>query len=220
EEGCFLMMCWIAMNGILPVNVKMGSKVGIFGLGNLGLILSLLYKAANCEVYAIDPVSSRGERARKMGIDHVIDAPIHAQKQAIQEATNHHGFDIVIDASGVSGCIASCIDSAADFAQVVLLGSPRVAHEMDVTPVFNQIHMKMLQVIGAMNRRYPFFPETGSNESMIKYLAVLEKMLNDKVIDVSHFVSHRIKPEEMLSAYDGLMNDKEHYLGVMIDWQS
>ncbi len=40
----------------------------------------------------------------------------------------------------------------------------------------------------------------------------------DKVIDVEKFISHRIKPENILSAYQGLMHDKENYLTVMIDW--
>jgi hypothetical protein len=41
------------------------------------------------------------------------------------------------------------------------------------------------------------------------------------VIDVNKFISHRIKPTvaELLAAYDGLMNKKEEYTGVVIDWR-
>ena len=49
----------------------------------------------------------------------------------------------------------------------------------------------------------------------------LEGLLQQKVIDVSKFISHTIKPnsEELLLAYDGLMNKKDVYTGVIIDWR-
>ncbi len=159
EEGCFLMMCWIALNGILPVDVKVGSTVGIFGMGNLGIILALIYQNSGCKVYGIDPVKSRCEHATKMGLKHVIDCEPSKQKEEIQSLTNKEGFEIVVDASGMSKCIEVCIDSASVFGQVVLLGSPRESYQTDMTPIFNQIHTKMLKVIGAMNRRYPYFKQ-------------------------------------------------------------
>ncbi len=218
EEGCFLMMCWIAMNGILPIDVKATDKVGIFGLGNLGLILALLYKNMGCDVYAVDISKNRCAKAKEAGIPNVIDSAPGKQIETIHALTNNYGFDVVVDASGMSQCIEACIKSAAKYANVILLGSPRESYDTDVTPIFNMIHTKMLNVVGGFNRRYPYHEEIGSKISMETSLKYLEKLLNKKVIDVDKFISHRIKPCDIMDAYRGLMYDKDNYLTVVIDW--
>lgn len=219
EEGCFLMMIWIAMNGILPIDVKITDKVGIFGLGNLGLILTLLYKQMGCEVYAIDVAKNRGQKAEKLGIENIIDVAPEQQMEMILDKTEGHGFDVVVDASGMSRCIEVCFQAAARYGNVVLLGSPREDYHCNVTPMLNAIHMKMLNVVGGFNRRYPFSEEVGSKHSMQSTFKYLEKLLNKKIIDVNQFVTHTIKPEEAMDAYRGLMYDKDNYLGVIIDWE-
>ncbi len=218
EEGCFIMMMWIAMNGILPVDVKMTDKVGIFGLGNLGLILALLYRHMGCEVYAIDISKKRCEKARKLGIPHVIDVEADKQEIVIKEITMNQGLDIVVDASGLSKCIETCINVASKYATVVLLGSPREEYNCNATLMLNSIHTKMLNIVGGFNRRYPFQEEIGSKISMEKTMRYLENLLNEKVINVQDFITHQIKPEQIMEAYEGLMYDKDNYLTVVINW--
>jgi 2-desacetyl-2-hydroxyethyl bacteriochlorophyllide A dehydrogenase len=221
EEGAFLNMCLIAMNGILPVDMKLGDTCVIMGLGTLGLILSILYKEAGARVIAVDPVKSRCRQALDMGIECVVDVPISEQYEKIMELTGGKGAEIVVDASGVSACIETAVRLTATYGQVVLLGSPRVSHTSDITPTFNAIHMKMLTVIGALNSRYPYDAPKGSRLSISRNLEYTERLMNKKVIDVNKFISHRIKPTvaELLAAYDGLMNKKEEYTGVVIDWR-
>jgi threonine dehydrogenase-like Zn-dependent dehydrogenase len=31
-------------------------------------------------------------------------------------------------------------------------------------------------------------------------------------------ITHRIKPDEIGKAYDGLLDDKDRYLGVVVNW--
>jgi threonine dehydrogenase-like Zn-dependent dehydrogenase len=38
-------------------------------------------------------------------------------------------------------------------------------------------------------------------------------------LNLAGLVSHRIKPEELGSAYEGLMKNKEAYLGVTVHWK-
>ncbi|MEN6470184.1 MAG: zinc-binding alcohol dehydrogenase [Clostridiaceae bacterium] len=221
EEGAFLMMCWIAMNGILPADVKLGDTCVIMGLGTLGLILSILYRKMGAKVIAVDPMEHRCALAREMGIRHAVDCAPENQADAIMALTGGRGADIAVDASGLSACIETCVKVAARHGQVILLGSPRADHTANVTPTFNAIHMKMLTVIGALNRRYPYEEQEGSRLCIKRAMRYLEELLQEKSIDVSKFISHTVRPtaEELMLAYDGLMNRKNEFTGVIIDWR-
>lgn len=222
EEGAFLMMCWIAMNGILPADVKLGDTCAVMGLGNLGLILSILYKRMGTKVISVDPVRHRCALAQEMGISYVVDCAPENQAEEIMALTDGKGADIVVDASGLSACVETCIKVAAKYGQVILLGSPRTDYTTNVTPSFNAIHTKMLTVVGAFNRRYPYEEQEGSRLSSKRAMKYLEGLMREKAIDVKKFISHIIKPtaEDLMFAYDGLMNKKGDFTGVIIDWKA
>ena len=135
--------------------------------------------------------------------------------------TNNKGFDIVVDATGMSSAIELGCKIAATYGQVLLMGSPRTEYVGNMTETFSAIHMKMLTVIGALNRRYSYSDIPGTRLSMEKSLNYIEKLINKKEIDTKLFISHVIKADakELLDAYRGLMHDKENYTGVVIDWR-
>ena len=220
DEGAFLMMGWIAMNGILHADVKLTDTVAIYGLGNLGLVLALLYKAMGVKVIGLDPVKQRADTARKAGLVHIVDGAPADQVKAVLALTSGRGADIVVDATGLSAAIVNAIASAAKHAQVILLGSPREAYVTDITPTLNAIHMKLLKVIGALNRGFPYEEAPGSRLSIHKGLNTLSELLISKTLDINLFITHRIAPSDIWSAYDALMNDKAHTQGIIIQWKS
>lgn len=220
EEGAFLMMGWIAMNGILHADVKLTDTVAIYGLGNLGLVLALLYKSMGVKVIGLDPVKERAQTARRAGLVHIVDEAPSQQVPAVMALTNGKGADIVVDATGMSAAIVNAIASAAKHGQVILLGSPREAYVTDITPTLNAIHMKLLKVIGALNRGFPYDEQPGSRLSIHKGLDTLSELLINKTLDIDWFITHRIAPRDIWSAYDALMNDKAHTQGVIIRWKS
>lgn len=219
-DGTFLEMCWIAMNGILPADVKLSDKVAVVGLGTLGLVCSLYYKQMGVDVVAIEPVVKRAQIARELGIS-TIDCPIENQVEEAMKASNNEGYDIVVDATGLSVGIEFACKIAAKYGQVLLMGSPRTDYVTNITDTFSAIHMKMLTVIGALNRRYAYSNIPGTRLNMEKSLKYIEKLMNNKTLDPKQFVSHIIQPDaqELLDAYHGLMYDKEKYTGVIIDWR-
>jgi len=219
EEGAFLMMGWIAMNGILPADVKISDTVVIFGLGTLGTILSVLYQEMGTRVIAVDPVGKRCEMARSMGIRETLDCPPADQVAAIMEATQNRGADIIVDATGLSACILSAFEVATTHGQVLLLGSPRTPHQADVTPYLNMLHRKMLTVHGAFNRRYATKNPIGTRLNITRSMDYLSGLLINKKIDVDHFISHQLAPEAIMEGYHGLMNNKDACTGVTIRWK-
>lgn len=221
EEGAFLMMAWIAMNGILPAEVKLGDTVVVMGMGTLGLVCAIYYQQMGARVIALEPVKHRAQIARASGIREVIDCAGAQQAEEVMRATAQKGADIVVDATGLSACIETGLAIAAKNAQVLLMGSPRSEWVGNMTNAFSHIHMKMLTVIGCLNRRYPYREKEGSRLSMERSMKYIERLLQNKIIDVNLFISHHVSPNaaELMEAYDGLMNHKETYTGVIIDWK-
>lgn len=218
EEGAMIMMCWIALNGILPVDVKLFDTVAVFGLGNLGLFVSIYYQSMGVKVIGIDPVSHRCDVARGLKLAHVVDCAPQDQIKTIMDVTNKLGADIVIDATGLSPVIETAIAVTARYGTVVLLGSPRVDYTTNITPMLNAIHMRNLKVLGALNQLYPFEASEGDRITKRKGMDHIAKLMRDKTIDVNQFISHRIHPKDIMSAYDALMNHKETTTSVVIDW--
>lgn len=206
----------VALQGVNLTDVKIGDKVAVFGLGNIGIITALMYQKLGATVYAIDPVKNRGALAKKMGIKNIIDCD---SEQLVQQFKTQVGFvDIAVDVTGISLAIINAIQITKPYGQVLLLGSPRAGYETDITPVFNAIHMKNLKVIGGFNQTTPLHPVEGKDDSVMKNLNSYCQMMINKDIDISKLVSHIISPDEIESAYAGLMYDRENYVCVVIDW--
>lgn len=218
KQAAVLIMAWIAMNGIMPVDVKMFDTVAIFGMGNLGLFLAIYYKTMGVKVIGIEPVEHRCNVARSMGISQVIGVQPQDQVEAIMAMTDKKGADIVIDATGLSVVIETAVSVAARYGTVVLLGSPRSDYVTNITPILNTIHMRNLKVIGALNQLYPFDETQGVRITKHKGFDHITKMMLEQTIDVDKFISHVIQPQDIMSAYDGLMNHKDEYSSVIIDW--
>ena len=151
KKAVCLIMCWIGMNGILRADVKVSDTVAIFGLGILGSIASILYHQAGVKVIGVDPVANR---AKNLPLDFYVKNMLNPETE-ILAYTNGIGVDIAIDASGKSAAICSAVHATRMYGQVILLGSPREELIVDITPVLNAIHMKMLNVKGSLNRLFP-----------------------------------------------------------------
>lgn len=206
----------VALQGVNLTNVKIGDKVAVFGLGNIGIITSLMYQKLGATVYAIDPVKNRGSLAKSMGVKNVIDCPSDELVEQFKKQVGQ--ADIAVDVTGISPAIINAISITKPYGQVLLLGSPRAGYETDITPVFNAIHMKNLKVIGGFNQTAPLSAVEGSDNSVMKNVATYCQMMINKDIDISKLVSHIIDPRDIESAYYGLMYDRDHYVCVVIDW--
>lgn len=221
RKAPYMSMAWIAMNAVLPADIKLGDTVAIFGLGTLGVFCGLYYQMMGTRVICFEPNKQRAALARSVGIKEVIDCAPDQQIAAFKELTGNDGADIAVDASGISACIETAIQVTGNYGQVILLGSPRVELQDNVSVPFYAIHSKDLKVIGALNRLYTFESTRGSRRSIKRYLGMIENMINDGSLPVEKFISHEIKPDagELLEAYRGLMYHQDEYTGVIINWK-
>ena len=209
----------IAMNGILPAELKLGDTICIFGLGIVGLLTALLYQASGAHVLGIDSVENRASHARNAGLCNVISAQGGDQVKAVTQFFGKDA-DITVDATGRSEGIINAIMCCGENGQVLLLGSPRTDYTCNITEVLNRLHMKMITLIGAMNMRYPFHKKEGSRESIERNLATFVDLIKKGYVEPGKIISHVVKPEAAMEAYDGLYNRPETYHCVVFDWKT
>lgn len=161
----------------------------------------------------------RCETAARVGILETVCVPPQDQSKTLLELTGGKGADITVDAVGSSAVISTCVKSTVANGKIVILGTPRAALEGNLTDILRPIHLKGLQLLGAFEWRLQPYPGVGISHSIQSNLKMLWGLIYEGKLKVNELISHVIKPEEMQSAYFGLLNDKDHYLGVMIDWR-
>ncbi|MCL2565567.1 MAG: zinc-binding alcohol dehydrogenase [Defluviitaleaceae bacterium] len=208
----------IAVSSVAAGEIKPGDSAAVFGLGAIGLLVAALYKEMGLRVIGVDPAKTRCKIAENLGISECVDTPPDKQVEEILKMTGGLGADICADVTGDSRAIANAVFSAQTHGQVILMGTPRADIDMNVTKVFNRIHMNMLSVRGAFNNLYPLRSAEGCRISVTRNLRYFESLLEKGRIDANKIISHVIKPDEIQEAYHGLMSDKENYLCVVIDW--
>lgn len=208
----------IALSSVAASEIKPGDTAAVFGLGAIGLLVAALYKEMGLRVIAVDPAKARCEIAKELGINECVSVPPDNQVEEILKITGGLGADICADVTGDSRAIANAVFSASTYGQVILMGTPRADADMNITPVFNRIHMNMLKVRGAFNNLYPLRGAEGCRISVARNLRYFESLIENGKIDASKIISHIINPDEIQNAYHGLMYDRENYLCVVIDW--
>ena len=216
-DTCLLSLGLVAMNGILPAELKLGDTVCVFGLGVVGLLTALLYQASGAAVLGIDTIENRAVHAKNAGLQNAVSAEGGEQVKAAKKFFGKDA-DITVDATGRSEGIINAIMCCGENGQVLLLGSPRTDYSCNVTEIFSRLHMKMITLIGAFNGRYPFHKKEGSRESIERNLSSLAALVKKGIIEPKRIISHVLKPEAAMEAYDGLYNHPESYYCVLFDW--
>jgi 2-desacetyl-2-hydroxyethyl bacteriochlorophyllide A dehydrogenase len=216
-DACLLPMGLVAMNGILPAEVKLGDTVCVFGLGIVGLLAALLYQEAGLRVLGIDAVENRVSHAHNAGLANALAAEGDGQIKAVRGFFGKEA-DITVDATGRSEGIINAIMCCGENGQVLLLGSPRTDYVCNITEIFNRLHMKMITLIGAFNGRYPFYKQEGSRQSIERNFASFTALVKKGAIVPARIISHVVKPEAAMEAYDGLYNRPDSYYCVAFDW--
>ena len=136
----------VAYNAVLAAGgMDPSDSVAIVGGGPIGLLAVLAASATNARVVLVEPQEHRREMALNMGAQAALDPTSTEFADAVAEATQGRGFDVVIEAAGVPAAMASAFPIAALGARIVFVG-------IDVggtTPVeVGLVQSKALQVRG------------------------------------------------------------------------
>jgi 2-desacetyl-2-hydroxyethyl bacteriochlorophyllide A dehydrogenase len=212
-------MAGVAMTGIVVSEIRDAPWVAVFGLGMVGNLAAQLYALRGCRVIGVDPVGPRRDLAERCGIGLTVGGAPEEAQAAILEITGGKGAAISVDAVGHSAVVMQAVKATAAFGQLVLLGSPRVPVQGDLTTLLSDIHLRMITMRGALEWCVPMYPDIGERTSQYSKQQSIFAWLKSGQLHLEELISHRLPPEEIKQAYEGLLRQPDVYTGVALVWK-
>lgn len=212
-------MAGVAMTSVVVSEIRESPWVAVFGLGMVGNLAAQMFTIRGCRVIGVDPVASRRELAERCGIAHTVGGDADAAHAAIMALTDGNGADITVDAVGHSAVVMQASKATARFGQIVILGSPRVPVEGNLTELLSDVHLRMITMRGALEWCVPIYPDVGNRTSQWSKQETIFAWLRRGQLQLDPLISHRLPPAEIKQAYEGLLRQPELYTGVALLWK-
>ncbi|MGF1581439.1 MAG: zinc-binding dehydrogenase [Gemmataceae bacterium] len=219
EKATLACIARYGMGASIRAGVTLGRSAAVMGLGMIGQwSLRCLLAAGAHPVIGIDTVKMRRDAALAAGADHVINPTDGDVKRQLDDFLGTKGVEIVADATGVPAAIPSAMSLVCDAGQVVVVGSPRgKAAEVNF---YDDLHRRYIEVTGAhgnmlFEAAHTRIPGAWDINKAQKWL--LASLASDR-LSLDGLITHTITPEDVGTAYEGLLNKKEEYLGVIVKW--
>ena len=177
-----------------------GEDVLVTGAGPIGIMGAMVAKRAGARKVVITDIKrGRLEIARRVGIDHVVDASKEDLTDVMSSIGMTEGFDIGLEMSGAAPAFRQMIDVANNGAKIAILGIASTAFEID----WNKVIFKMLQLKGIYGREI--------FETWYKMIAFVQDGM-----DLSPIITHRLPIERF---EDGFGAMREGNAGkTVLDW--
>ncbi len=103
-------------------NVDASDSVLVLGAGPIGLGVVAASVGRGARVLVAEPNAARGDLARQLGAEVVVDPLEESFVDAVAELTEGHGASVVIEASGKPAAMATALEVAAFRARIVYIG--------------------------------------------------------------------------------------------------
>ena len=189
----------ISYHALHRAPVKKGDKVLVVGAGPIGLFALIAAKAQGAEVYVADLLDGRLEKALHFGADGVINSGKTDLVEEAMKITGGNGFDVCVEACGLSETFLNCIDAAAFGANIILIGNGK----KDTTFLHSILLKKELNVFGSRN-------------AYTKDFKALINLVSSGKVDLMKMVSAVYPIDEADTAFKALANNDGSLKKVLI----
>lgn len=215
-------MATVAMTAIRVSEVELGDWALVTGLGIVGNLCAQLLTLSGAKVIGADPIQFRRDTAMACGVREVIDPSTENTADAVMELTEGRGAELAVETSGIPAVVETAANAVGRLGEVILLGSPRGEYKSNLTDLLNRIHLSQGSITfkGAHEWRYPLYRDRFSKHSIERNAEILFQLMIDGKLNIEKPITHYLPPEEAEMAYEGLLNNKDQYLGVVFDWRN
>jgi alcohol dehydrogenase len=171
--------------GVLNGGVQPGDTVAIVGAGPIGLAAVLTAKLFTPgRIVAIDPATTRLEKALELGADIVIDNSREDALERVMELTEGLGADVAIEAVGVPETFELCADLVRPGGRVANVG----VHGHPATLHLERLWIRDVTITTGL-------VDTFTTPRLLKLIA-------EGRLDATPFAPHRFPLDETMAAYD------------------
>ncbi|NRG17743.1 L-threonine 3-dehydrogenase [Rhizobiales bacterium] len=177
-----------------------GEDVLVTGAGPIGIMGALVAQRVGARKVVITDISPyRIELAKKLGIQHVVDASKESLDDVMARLGMTEGFDVGLEMSGAAPAMRDMIDKMNNGGKIALLGIAPTAFAVD----WNKIIFKMLTVKGIYGREM--------YETWYKMIALVQSGL-----DLTDLITHRISIDDFEAGFAAMISGEAGK--VVMDW--
>lgn len=167
-----------------------GEDVLVTGAGPIGIMGALVAQAVGARKVVITDINpGRLELARKLGVQHTVNAAEERLPEVMRQLGMTEGFDVGLEMSGAAPAFRDMIDAMNNGGKIAILGIAPTGFEID----WNKVIFKMLHLKGIYGREM--------FETWYKMIALVQGRL-----DVSDLITHRIKADDFRDGFDAIKN--------------
>jgi 2-desacetyl-2-hydroxyethyl bacteriochlorophyllide A dehydrogenase len=219
DIASFTHMAGIAMTSLRASAIELGDVVVVAGLGAIGNFAAQMAQLQGATVIASDINNSRIKIARECGIRNIFNPMETDTTDAILSFAGREKVDCWIDASGSAPLIEQALDHIVPNGEMILLGSPRKEYLTNLVKTLQKIHLlDAIKIKSALEFTFPTHQNDFSKHSIERNSAIIMGLMKNGSLKVKPFYTHKVTPEEAPSAYFGLRDKPDEYVGVVIDW--
>lgn len=214
ERAVFARLATVAMATLSTTAAPTFGAAAVVGLGLVGNLAAQLCAAAGRPVTGIDLLPGRCATARRVGIPEVLEAPSPDALRA------EHA--LVLECTGTAEGALAAVALTRPGGELALVGAPfgRGNAAVPAHGLLEGIFAGYVRVRSSWEWQLPTFPApsgAGSHEENSRRALA---MIADGRLRVDELISHRLPPDRAQEAYEGLVDDKDRFLGVVFDWGS
>lgn len=125
-EGALIEPLAVGFHAAIQGDAHLGQKAVVMGAGCIGLVSMMALKARGVsEVYVVDIMEKRLQKALELGADGVINGAEENVEERMKELTKGAGADLVVETAGTEITTRQAISVAKKGANIVLVGYSR-----------------------------------------------------------------------------------------------
>lgn len=191
----------ISRHAVSRTNISSNDKVLVIGAGPIGLFALICAKLTGAKVYVADLLDKRLDVALGYGADGVIHSAKTKLKEATDSITGGNGFDVVIEACGLSQTFLDSIENVCFAGKIILIGNGK----KDTTFNHSIILKKELNIFGSRN-------------SYKKDFTDLISIVKQGEIDLMKMVSNIYPIEKADEAFKALAHNDGNLAKILIEF--
>ncbi len=223
EEAAFTTLGAIAMHGFRLAEPQLGERIGVIGLGLLGLLAAQIAQAAGCTVLGIEPNPDRRAIGLNLGIE---TCSLDLALEKAQKISAGMGLDIILICADTpsSKPVMQAAELARDRGRVIALGA--VGMNIIRKPYYEkELEFRISRSYGP--GRYDLDYEERGRDYPAGYVRWTEQrnmqafvdLLSTRLINVKPLITHIFPIENAPKAYELIVNKEGiPYLGVLLQY--
>ncbi|RLE73330.1 MAG: hypothetical protein DRJ45_00420 [Thermoprotei archaeon] len=215
EEAVFHTIAIIVMNSVRLARISLGDCVIVMGVGLLGQFAIIFSKlCGGFPIIAVDLSEKRLRLAKISGATKTIIGNNIYDK--IYELTDGRFADIVFEVTGNPKVIPKAIRLLRPLGKFIVLSSPRGPTLLDF---HDEVNRPSRIIIGTHNSSHPLYETPYNPWTMKRNRELFFKLLENKIIDVKHLITHRYWWMDADKAYSMLLKNRTQAMGVILDFK-